>query len=114
MARQPSGTGEDKKLLTQNCNFCHSYQQIFRNHYDEHGWAQIVARMTHGAGSPLILMRPVGRFNDALEAQLVKWLATVRGPMCPIRLSSPCPGRKDARPAWSSPNMNCPARARHP
>src|SRR6266478_471030 len=75
-----SGSGEDKKLLTQNCNFCHSYQQIFRNHYDEHGWQQIVARMTHGAGSPLILQLPVGRFNDALEAQLVKWLATVRGP----------------------------------
>jgi virginiamycin B lyase len=78
-----SGSGEDKKLLTQNCNFCHSYQQIFRNHYDEHGWSQIVARMTHGAGSPLILMRPVGRFNDALEAQLVKWLSTVRGPDVP-------------------------------
>src|SRR6266850_1364082 len=75
-----SGTGEEKKLLTQNCNFCHSYQQIFRNHYDEHGWTEIVQRMTHGAGSPLILQRPNGRFNDALEAQLVKWLATVRGP----------------------------------
>ena len=75
-----SGTGEEKKLLTQNCNFCHSYQQIFRNHYDEHGWQQIVRRMTHGAGSPLILMRPNGRFNDALEAKLVHWLATARGP----------------------------------
>jgi hypothetical protein len=39
--------------------------------------------MTHGAGSPLILMRPQGRFNDALEQQLVKWLASVRGPECP-------------------------------
>src|SRR6478752_5773593 len=78
-----SGSGEDKKLLTQNCNFCHSYQQIFRNHYDERSWAQIVARMTHGAGSPLILMRPTGRFNDALEAQLVRWLSTVRGPDAP-------------------------------
>src|SRR5690349_1112742 len=75
-----SGSGEEKKLLTTNCNFCHSYQQIFRNHYDEHGWTEIVRRMTHGAGSPLILMRPQGRFNDALEAKLVKWLATVRGP----------------------------------
>src|SRR5215469_4711627 len=37
-----SGTGEDKRLLTINCNFCHSYQQIFRNHYDEHGWTEIV------------------------------------------------------------------------
>ena len=30
-----SGTGEEKRLLTINCNWCHSYQQIFRNHYDE-------------------------------------------------------------------------------
>jgi virginiamycin B lyase len=78
-----SGSGEDKRLLATNCNWCHSYQQIFRNHYDEHGWTEIVKRMTHGAGSPLILMRPTGRFNDALEAQLVKWLATVRGPDAP-------------------------------
>lgn len=75
-----SGTGEEKRLLTLNCNFCHSYQQIFRNHYDEAGWTQIVRRMTHGAGSPLILMRPVGRFDDAAEQKLVHWLATVRGP----------------------------------
>src|SRR5262249_20081667 len=26
-----SGTGDEKKLLTVNCNWCHSYQQIFRN-----------------------------------------------------------------------------------
>jgi hypothetical protein len=75
-----SGTGDEKKLLTVNCNWCHSYQQIFRNRYDEHGWAQIVDRMTKGAGSPLINMRPRGRFNDADTARLVKWLASVRGP----------------------------------
>jgi virginiamycin B lyase len=75
-----SGTGEEKRLLTVNCNWCHSYQQIFRNHYDEHGWAQIVNRMTKGAGSPLINMNPRGRFNDEDTAKLVKWLATVRGP----------------------------------
>jgi hypothetical protein len=44
-----SGTGEEKRLLTVNCNWCHSYQQIFRNHYDEHGWTQIINRMTKGA-----------------------------------------------------------------
>jgi virginiamycin B lyase len=75
-----SGTGEEKRLLTVNCNWCHSYQQIFRNRYDEHGWAQIVNRMTKGAGSPLINMNPRGRFNDEETAKLVKWLATVRGP----------------------------------
>jgi streptogramin lyase len=86
-----SGTGEDKRLLATNCNWCHSYQQIFRNRYDEHGWTQIVNRMTHGAGSPLILMRPNGRFNDALEAQLVRWLATVRGPDAPDPSFLPLP-----------------------
>jgi virginiamycin B lyase len=75
-----SGTGDEKKLLTTNCNWCHSYQQIFRNHYDEDGWGKIVNRMTKGAGSPLINMRPTGRFNDADTARMVKWLATVRGP----------------------------------
>jgi virginiamycin B lyase len=75
-----SGTGYEKKLLTTNCNWCHSYQQIFRNHYDEASWGKIIDRMTRGAGSPLINMRARGRFNDAETAALVHWLATVRGP----------------------------------
>ena len=75
-----SGTGEEKKLLTVNCNWCHSYQQIFRNRYDEHGWAQIVHRMTHGAGSPLINVNERSRFPEEDTARLVKWLASVRGP----------------------------------
>src|SRR5215510_12719747 len=75
-----SGTGDEKKLLTVNCNWCHSYQQIFRNKYDETSWGHIINRMTKGAGSPLINMRPRGRFNDEDTARLVKWLATVRGP----------------------------------
>jgi virginiamycin B lyase len=75
-----SGTGEEKKLLTNNCNWCHSYQQIFRNHYDEAGWGKIVYRMTHGAGSPLININERGRWDGNEEARLVKWLASVRGP----------------------------------
>ena len=75
-----SGTGAEKKLLTNNCNFCHSYQQIFRNHYDEAGWGKIVYRMIHGAGSPLININERGRWGADEEARLVKWLATVRGP----------------------------------
>jgi virginiamycin B lyase len=75
-----SGTGDEKKLLTTSCNWCHSYQQIFRNRYDEKGWGHIVYRMTHGAGSPLINVRPQGRFNNEDEARMVKWLASVRGP----------------------------------
>jgi virginiamycin B lyase len=75
-----SGTGEEKKLLTSNCNWCHSYQQIFRNHYDEAGWSKIVYRMIHGAGSPLININERGRWGGDEEARLVKWLAAVRGP----------------------------------
>src|SRR5215813_7522389 len=74
------GTGEEKKLLTVNCNWCHSYQQIFRNKYDEKSWGHILERMTHGAGSPLILMRPDGRLRPEEEAKFAKWLARVRGP----------------------------------
>src|SRR5262249_4425402 len=48
------GTGEEKKTLTVYCNFCHEYQQIFRNRYDESGWAKIIFTMTQGAGPPLI------------------------------------------------------------
>jgi streptogramin lyase/mono/diheme cytochrome c family protein len=74
------GTGEDKKTLTVYCNFCHEYQQIFRNHYDENGWARIVYRMTHGAGTVLINIRNPGRLPPADEARFAHWLATARGP----------------------------------
>jgi virginiamycin B lyase len=78
-----SGAGEQKKLLTNNCNFCHSYQQIFRNRYDEAGWSKIIYRMVHGAGSPLININERGRWNPEEEGKLVKWLAAVRGPEAP-------------------------------
>jgi streptogramin lyase len=81
-----SGTGAEKRLLTVNCNWCHSYQQIFRNHYDEASWGKIVNRMIHGAGSPLINVNQRGRLSEEDEARLVHWLATVRGP------ESPAPG----------------------
>ena len=103
-----SGTGDEKKLLTVNCNWCHSYQQIFRNRYDEDGWGHIINRMTKGAGSPLINMRPRGRFNDADTARLVKWLATVRGPEAKdpaVRHAAAAAGTR--RPASSSPNTSC-------
>jgi streptogramin lyase/mono/diheme cytochrome c family protein len=74
------GTGEDKKTLTVYCNFCHEYQQIFRNRYDDAGWSKIVFRMTHGAGSTLINIRSPGRLPPADEARFAHWLATARGP----------------------------------
>jgi streptogramin lyase/mono/diheme cytochrome c family protein len=75
-----TGTGEEKKTLQVYCNFCHGYQQIFRNRYDEQGWARIIFRMTHGAGSPLINIRNPGRMTPAEEARFAHWLGSVRGP----------------------------------
>jgi streptogramin lyase/mono/diheme cytochrome c family protein len=81
--------GRQKRVFTLSCGFgCHSYQQIFRNRYDEAGWRRIVERMTRGAGSPLINIREVtartrGRSGLPLpeeEEIVVKWLASVRGP----------------------------------
>src|ERR1700730_8091438 len=74
------GSGEEKRLLQVSCNWCHSYQQIFRNHYDEAGWSKIVYRMTHGAGSTLINIRNPGRLTPAEEKSFAHWLATARGP----------------------------------
>ncbi|HLH98867.1 MAG TPA: carboxypeptidase regulatory-like domain-containing protein [Xanthobacteraceae bacterium] len=74
------GTGQDKKTLTVYCNFCHEYQQIFRNHYDEATWSKIIFRMTHGAGTPLINIRNPGRLTPAQEAQFAHFLSIARGP----------------------------------
>ena len=74
------GSGEDKRRLVVNCNWCHSYQQIFRNRYDEQSWTKIVDRMARGAGSPLINVNERGRWGNEVIGQLAKWLATVRGP----------------------------------
>ena len=88
MLNLPS-TGEEKRTFALSCGFgCHSYQQIFRTRYDEDGWRLIVRRMTRGAGSPLINIRPVtaqtrGRSGLPVpeeEEILIKWLTRVRGP----------------------------------
>ncbi|MEE8306431.1 MAG: carboxypeptidase regulatory-like domain-containing protein [Gammaproteobacteria bacterium] len=79
-----SGTGQEKRVFGNACGFaCHSYQQIFRNRFDEQGWRQIVQRMTRYAGSPLIV--PFGNrrlitYREEAEEVIVKWLARVRGP----------------------------------
>src|SRR5207248_9992601 len=73
------GTGEEKKTLTVYCNFCHEYQQIFRNRYDESGWAHILFRMTHGAASPPINIRNPGRLTTEDEDKFAHWLALILG-----------------------------------
>ena len=47
------GTAEEKAMLQKNCSGCHSWQQIFRNRYDEHSWSLIVDRMMHFAGTAI-------------------------------------------------------------
>ena len=85
------GTAEQKRVLTLSCGFgCHSYQQIFRNRYDERSWTLMLQRMMRGGGSPLIVMahpndKSPNRFYTqrpiiADEEMLAKWLSTVRGP----------------------------------
>ncbi len=74
------GTMEEKRVLVRNCNWCHSYQNIFRAKFDENGWRQVVERMSHYQGSPLIFRNRSGRMSAEQEEMLVKWLARVRGP----------------------------------
>ncbi len=84
-----NGTGEEKRVFSFTCGFgCHSYQQIFRNRYDEPSWRVMVQRMTRGSGSPLINMaKPTPESLDRAdqpvlqdEVLLTKWLSRIRGP----------------------------------
>jgi streptogramin lyase/cytochrome c5 len=77
------GTEEEKRTLVNNCNWCHSYQQIFRARFDEAGWRNIVDRMSHYQGSTLTYRNPRGRMVPEVEEVLVQWLARVRGPNSP-------------------------------
>ena len=83
------GTAQEKRVFSLACgNGCHSYQQIFRNRYDEQGWRLMIQRMLRGSGSPLInqaRITPERRGRSRLpsleeEELLAKWLARVRGP----------------------------------
>ena len=67
---------------------CHSYQQVFRNRYDEQGWELILQRMLRSGSSTLFgslvptetTIDRAGRPMLENEAFLAKWLARVRGP----------------------------------
>lgn len=79
------GTAQEKAAFQKNCSACHSWQQIFRNRYDEHSWSLIVDRMTHYSGTSLVV-RMGGNYTrgDSVSPEefntIVKWLARVRGP----------------------------------
>lgn len=77
------GTVEEKEALHDTCALgCHSFQQIFKNRYDERSWGVLVARMLHRGGGPLINdpLEPVSDSALATDKLLTKWLARVRGP----------------------------------
>jgi hypothetical protein len=73
------GSNFEKQIFNNGCG-CHSYQQTFRNRFDERSWRVIVNKMTHYSGATLINPGE-GRVDDVAEEEtLVKWLARVRGP----------------------------------
>jgi streptogramin lyase/mono/diheme cytochrome c family protein len=88
------GTAQEKATLQKNCSACHSWNQIFRNRYDEHSWALIVDRMTQYSGTSLVIRikgtttteggtNSVSRRDGTSPeevATLVKFLTRVRGP----------------------------------
>ena len=77
------GTTEEKEALHLTCALgCHSFQQIFKNRYDERSWGVLVTRMLHRGGGPLINdpLEPVTAAQSATDKILIKWLAKVRGP----------------------------------
>jgi streptogramin lyase/mono/diheme cytochrome c family protein len=77
------GTVEEKEALHATCALgCHSFQQIFKNRYDQRSWGVLVARMLHRGGGPLINdpLEPISDSAQATDKLLTQWLAKVRGP----------------------------------
>jgi virginiamycin B lyase len=88
------GTAEEKATLQKNCSACHSWQQIFRNRYDERSWGLIVDRMTQYSGTSLVIrikgISSTGGGKNSVTRRdgtspeevntLVKFLSRVRGP----------------------------------
>jgi virginiamycin B lyase len=74
------GTAEEKATLQKNCSGCHSWQQIFRNRYDEHSWSLIVDRMMHFSGTAIAVRNKPMSAPDPEYTLLVKFLSRVRAP----------------------------------
>jgi virginiamycin B lyase len=74
------GTAAEKQTFNKGCG-CHSYQQVFRNRFDERSWRLIVHRMLHYSGAPIVNPSAGGgRANPEEEQRLVAWLVRIRGP----------------------------------
>jgi streptogramin lyase len=79
------GTLHEKATFAKGCAIgCHSYELIFRNHFDEHSWGLVVDRMLKYRAAALLPPRnDSGAMMWASKTErdeIVKWLATVRGP----------------------------------
>src|SRR5882724_973599 len=74
------GSAEEKAMVQKNCSGCHSWQQIFRNRYDEHSWSLIVDRMMHFSGTAIAVRNKPMSSPDPEYILLVKFLSRVRGP----------------------------------
>jgi virginiamycin B lyase len=77
------GTAQEKDILQKQCSRCHSWQQIFRNRFDEHGWNLILDRMMHFSGTAIAVRNTEMSKPDPDLNLLVKWLSRVRGPDSP-------------------------------
>ena len=75
-----AGTADEKATLQKNCSGCHSWQQIFRNRYDEHSWSLIVDRMMHFTGTAIAVRNKPMDAPDPEYDMMVKFLSRVRGP----------------------------------
>ena len=74
------GTAEEKAMLQKNCSGCHSWNQIFRSRYDQHGWSLIVDRMMHFTGTAIAVRNRAMTDPDPEYTLLVNWLSRIRGP----------------------------------
>jgi streptogramin lyase/mono/diheme cytochrome c family protein len=74
------GSAEEKVTLQKNCSGCHSWNQIFRSHYDEKGWRLVVDRMMHFTGTAIAVRNRAITDPDPEFDIMVKFLTRVRGP----------------------------------
>ena len=74
------GSAEEKAMLQKNCSGCHSWQQIFRNRYDEHSWSLIVDHVMHFTGTAIAVRNKPMNAPDPEAAMLTKFLSRVRSP----------------------------------
>jgi virginiamycin B lyase len=83
------GTSQEKDSFLRACTSCHSWNQVFRNRFDEHGWALIVDRMANYSLTWLGTRKVRDENGRATNGEVLtpedvdrvaKWLAKVHGP----------------------------------